>query len=158
MLGIQINNRGRFTPVTLFKAMNEEHDLYLRSLIRLTTAALKDNAPVKRGKLRESIDVIDLNETRSGDLDRRFSLVVAPTVYYAKFVIGGAGPSKGRYVKKIDKRLKFVPDIGIHPGNEPNETFLFRAAISIEKLAAEFGESIYGKWEDAWRGVYVKLR
>jgi len=72
---------------------------------------LQRQLPVDSGQLRASVS-FDIE----GD-----TITIGPTAPYARWVLTGAQPSRGRYVQLLGKRIRVVtPGAGIHPGFPEN--------------------------------------
>jgi len=89
-------------------------NLLFEKVIIQTLAIMKEEAPVKTGRLRESIQI--KTKQKHGTRDRRYKVSIGPTAYYAKFVEKGTAPSMGRFVAAIEKRVRW----GMHPGTRAN--------------------------------------
>ena len=124
------------------------HNQFTREAIIKTVTAMKGFAPVKSGALKNAIGVRGLSETKSGNIDRRFSLSVGSTVKHSGFVTRGTGPSPKRYVRAINKRVKS----GTHPGT-PVNTYVLKTALFMKDSLPSLGRAVYGRWAKSWKVI-----
>ena len=109
-----------------------------RKLLNAGVRIMKQEAPSRTGALRNSIK-IKLKTTSGGRRDKRYHGRVGPSVKYAQFVDRGTGPSPGRFVLAIEKRVRE----GMHPGT-PKNPFIKRTIDRLNQIA-QGSKSIIGK-------------
>ena len=110
-----------------YRDVHEAADILFEKIARKTIRIMREEAPVKTGKLKASIS-IKKKDKASGGRDRRFSASVGPSVRYANYVSRGTGPSPGRFVYAIKKRVRD----GIHPGT-PVNNFISRTRDRVDR-------------------------
>tara|TARA_Y100000310_G_scaffold344169_1_gene455495 strand:- start:2128 stop:2595 length:468 start_codon:yes stop_codon:yes gene_type:complete len=81
------------------------------TVVNLAENIMKMFAPVRRGVLRDSIDTKKLPYTDTGNFIHLHA-EVGPRVPYWVYPEEGTGPSAGRYVPALGRRI----DTGQHPG------------------------------------------
>lgn len=93
------------------KDLQREFIRQIRKLEQDALKIVKRNTPVRTGRLRDSF-----RSNRTVRKSPLFGLVeVFSNLIYARFIDEGTGPSVGRYVPQIDRRLS-ISRIGTHPG------------------------------------------
>ena len=107
-----------------------------RKLLNAGVRIMKKEAPSRTGQLRQSIK-IKTKSTSGGRRDKRYHGRVGPSVRYAKFVDRGTGPSPGRFVLAIEKRVRD----GMHPGT-PKNPFVQRTIDALNQIARGSGNTI----------------
>ncbi len=105
---------------------------------KMTLRVLKRAAPVKTGKFRNSIRIVESSKRESSGIFQGF-VKIKPTAPHSKFVIKKTRPSQGAYVPAIKKRIKF----GQHPGTRANN-FISASKPSIIQKAQAIVDSQYG--------------
>ena len=145
MIIIQIRTKS-IDPDTVINGMDALHTEYTRKLIIAMVADVKARAPVRSGRLRNSIKSLGFEHATSGKLTRYHQISVGPSVSYAHYVSEGTGASNGVYVPVLDKRIKY----GRHSGTDNND-YLKDAAYSVIIEARRLGLNIYSKWRKSWR-------
>ena len=100
-----------------------------RRLLNAAVSIMKKEAPSRTGALRQSI-TIKTRSTSGGRRDKRYHGRVGPSVRYAQFVDRGTGPSPGRFVLAIEKRVRD----GMHPGT-PKNPFVKRTIDRLNQIA-----------------------
>ena len=111
----------------------ESHYSRLLNFVRTT---MKSEAPRRTGALRDSIN-IKVKTTSGGKRDKRYHGRVGPSVRYAHFVERGTGPSPGKFIPAIEKRIK----AGMHPGT-PRNPFIQRTMDKAEAQASAHAREI----------------
>ena len=96
-----------------------------RSMTMVITKAVKEEVPVRTGRLKNSIKVLERSTNLMGDVGK-LSRVVGPIARYTNYVIKGTAPSIGRFVPQFNARISR----GFHPGT-PANNFVDRARIRV---------------------------
>jgi len=107
-----------------------------RRLLNAAVSIMKKEAPSRTGALKQSI-AIKTRSTSGGRRDKRYHGRVGPSVFYAQFVERGTGPSPGRFIPAIEKRVRD----GTHPGT-PRNPFVQRTIDKLNLRARSSGKNI----------------
>ena len=100
----------------IVREFNQRGKAIARNSEQIMIGTLKKEAPVKKGKLRNSIKKVASN-TSSNTEGFNSSILVGVTALHAKYVIRKTAPSQGAYIPILDRRIKF----GLHPGTPAND-------------------------------------
>jgi len=119
--------------------LRDKVQLFLDKVATLAKEYMREEAPCRTGRLRDSITIFTPSETER---------VVRPTAEHAVYVHFGTKPSPGRYVPAIGRRLvrgrAGKGKIGTHPGIKPNP-FVRRAYERlIEYVDSHLSEILEG--------------
>jgi len=105
---------------------------------RMALRVMKKKAPVKSGKFKNSIRIVDSKRRESGGIFQGF-VKIMPTAAHSKYVIKKTSPSQGTYVPVLKKRIKF----GMHPGTKAND-FITLSRIEIIQKTQTIVDDHYG--------------
>lgn len=95
--------------------------------------SIVDEAPGRTGELKDSVRVETTKDTRT-------VIVGAP---HGRFVNDGTGPSPGRYVPAIGRRLVRGTNIGMHPGTRATHFFDNGVRFAIPRILGYVHRKVY---------------
>ena len=132
---------------TLFsKNYGPKYEMFITKVANDTVKTMKEHVPIRTGRLRDSIRV-SVRRTQGGNVDKRATVQVGPTVGYARFVDRGTASSPGRFVPELGRRIT----TGRHPGI-PASGFTEKTANDMnDKMPGIFQKSLLRPWRRDWK-------
>jgi len=124
------------TPAHFNRAMN--------NIGRESVKILKQHTPVRTGRLRNSIRI--LNKTPGKGIDLRSGILIGSNLQYGRYIDQGTKASTGRYVPVLGRRVS----TGVHPGIRARN-FVQAARVPIEERARMIIEEFQKDWRKSLR-------
>ena len=139
--GLQITISPKDFRKRMMKILNVDYarfyDRFVDEISEEGVRIMKTHVPVRTGAMRDSISV-NKKQKKGGGADRRANVDIGPNVPYAGFVNTGTGPSSGRYVPELGRRVLN----GTHPGIA-GRNFIAKTAQDLKPKIDKF----YAKFE-----------
>lgn len=138
MSSVKISSNIRVKEGEAFSLIRLKNKTIIIRLQNMAKKVLKQKAPVRSGKFRRSIKVVESKQRESGGLFHGF-VKIMPTAAHSIYVIKKTRPSQGAYVPALKARIKF----GMHPGTKANN-FISQSKVIIFRKAQEIVDKQYG--------------
>jgi HK97 gp10 family phage protein len=128
-----------------------------KNFFKFAERRMKENAPVRTGKLRDSIRILSYQKKQAGD-QQIITASIGPTAPYADFVETGTKSSPGRFIywpghgnPPFGVRRKKEPR-GRHPGT-PKQPFVQKTAdelnqVQLPGMTKRISVIIERRWDD----------
>ncbi len=137
MLTIKVRSDIRVNEQAAIQIIGLKNRSVIERISRSVVTILKSEAPVRTGRFRESIKVLQAIR-RPGDNFTALE-VIGPTAPHSKFVVRRTKASPGGYIPAIDARIKS----GNHPGTKANR-IIHRSINKINAEAQRILNDAYG--------------
>ncbi len=121
-------------------------------LMNTSLQYMKGICPVHSGRLKDSIEITRYPMLK-GSTGATFSASVGPNPEMAPYWMypeRGTGESPGKYVKAIDKRVKW----GTHPGT-PAQAYIERTKVFTEMMLPMTASKIIQDQQRVWNTIQV---
>jgi len=105
---------------------------------------LKTHTPIRTGRLRNSIRI--LNKIPAKGVDLRSGILIGSRLQYGRYVDQGTKASTGRFVPVLGRRVS----TGVHPGIRARN-FVQAARVPIEERARMILEDFQKDWGKSLR-------
>jgi len=119
---IRVNEQGAFDMLRMKNAS------IVSRIEKMAVRVLKRAAPVKTGRFKNSIRVVQSARRESSGVFQGF-VKIMPTALHSMFVIKRTKASPGVYVPKFDARSRF----GRHPGTKSNNFISANKPLIIQQ-------------------------
>ncbi len=142
MLTVSIDTKLRVDIGGMHRAIKLKNQAVIKEIVGQGIQIIKKESPVRGGVFRDSVKRLDERGTEGADGSSERFIRIGPSIYYAKFVIGGTKPSAGAYVPELDLRIRS----GVHPGLKPNPVII-RAQRRLRPVTKAILRKHYGNIE-----------